>query len=82
MEKPTKPKEKHFRGMKISQLRSLVENFPVSLKLEIEFGFQITAIYSHLTEIYVLPEISSYDLVLIITGEHLCNKRSLVVGFH
>lgn len=81
-EKPTNPKGKHFRGMKISQLRSLVENFPVSLKLEIESGFQVTTIYSHLTKIYVLPEVLSYDLSIIITGEHFCNKMSLIVGFH
>jgi len=68
--------------MRISQQRNLVENFLVSLKLEIKSGFQVTKIYSHLTEIYVLPEIVSYDISIIITGEHFCNKRSLIVGFH
>lgn len=73
---PTAPKGKHFRGMKISQL-SLVENFPVSLELEITSGSQVTTVYSHLTEIYMLPEIPSYDLSIIIISEHFSNKRSL-----
>lgn len=82
MKTPQVPKRKYLRDMKISQLRSSVENSPVALKLGIEFGFQVTTIYSPLTDIYVLPEILSYDLSIIITGEHFCNKKSLIVGFH
>lgn len=82
MNTPQVPKGKYLRDMKTSQLRSSVENSPVALNLGIEFGFQVTTIYSPLTDIYELPEILSYDLSIIITGEHFCNKKSLIVGFH